>query len=143
MKIFLKTIIIIAVFALGASSGYYWKSKRCVQAKSEPAKSVVGSAAKTASEETSDPEAEERKKKMGLKVGLLQDYINLILLPKEEIIDPHKYANDMQAKADGIGDAAISEKFEATSVGDENERSSKILEFLNLTFDSIKSDLAK
>lgn len=107
-----KKIIISLVFALvaGAAGGYYAGQKN-------------------------QPELE----KINLKLDLLKDYTNFVLLPLEKIADPEKYADDMGKKVEEINDNEITSKFYATGETDGKEQ--KIIDFLDFLNTSIKSDL--
>jgi len=74
-----------------------------------------------------------------LKIDLLKDYTDFVLLPKEKIADPVKYADMMGAKVKTINDSDITAKFYAT--GEIADKEQKILDFLDLLNGKIKSDL--
>lgn len=75
-----------------------------------------------------------------LKLSLLQDYINFIYLPEERILDVKNYVDEMNKKIDNISDEKISEKYYLTA--DDDDKETKILNFLNYTIDSVKNDLS-
>jgi len=70
---------------------------------------------------------------------LLKDYTDFVLLPKEKITDPTKYADDMGTKVKSINDDDITAKFYAT--GEAASKEQKIVDFLDLLNGKIKSDL--
>ena len=81
------------------------------------------------------------KEKVLLKLDLLKDYQNFIFLSKEEIKNPVAYANEMEKKAQTIGDAKLLEMYYATGEIDNKEK--KITDYLNALIDSIKNDLSQ
>lgn len=128
-----KKIIISLVFVLiaGAAGGYYAGQKNHLE------------------KEICAPDGNENKKvftkpeqdsgKIGLKLDLLKDYTDFVLLPLEKISDPAKYADDMGKKVEEINDDEITSNYYATGEGDNREQ--KILDFLDFLNASIKSDL--
>lgn len=116
--------IVIMIFALGAIAGFYFGKK---QIKSETIE-IRNSAADA-----------DKKKIASQKLDLLKSYTDFILLPKEKIADPEKYADDMGEKVKEINDNEITSKFYATGETDEKEQ--KILDFLDFLNTSVKNDL--
>lgn len=116
--------IVIMIFALGITAGFYLGKK---QIKSETV-------------EIRNSAADADKKNIALqKLSLLKSYTDFILLPKEKIADPEKYADDMGEKVKEINDNEITSKFYAT--GETADKEQKILDFLDFLNSSVKNDL--
>lgn len=121
--------ILILVFVAGLAGGYFYGSKNQKTATSLP----CSSDSQDSSAKVSDID------KVNLKLDLLKDYTDFVLLPSEKIIDPLKYADDMGKKAVEIDDKEITAKFYATGEADNKEQ--KIVDFLDFLNNSIKDDL--
>ena len=116
--------MVIMIFALGITAGFYL-GKRQIKSETVEIKNSV---------------ADANKKGIALqKLDLLKSYTDFILLPKEKIADPEKYADDMEKKAVAIDDQEIISKFYAT--GEDDDREQKILDFLDFLNASVKNDL--
>lgn len=128
-----KKIIISLVFALvaGAAGGYYASQKN--QPEKEACTPDDNGNKKVSAKPAQDLE------KINLKLDLLKDYTDFVLLPLEKISDPAKYADDMGEKVKEISDDEITSKYYATGETDGKEQ--KILDFLDFLNSSVKNDL--
>lgn len=117
---------------LGLSSGFYFGAKG-----SEGGKKVeINNKQTSCSTETPDA----NKKTLALqKLDLLKSYTDFVLLPKEKIADPTKYADEMGAKVKAINDNDLTAKFYAT--GETVDKEQKIIDFLDFLSEKIKADL--
>jgi len=137
MKKLLIFLFVIAIFLAGVLTGYFFDhtKKKEILMRSIPADSKATNPTKSAlNKPYSQSEA------TVLKLSLLQDYINFIYLPEERILDVKNYVDEMNKKIDNISDEKISEKYYLTA--DDDDKETKILNFLNYTIDSVKNDLS-
>lgn len=123
-----KIIVLIAVFGLGALSGYYFSPK-------------LNSKISYVINQKQGKESETDKGKQIQKLDLLKDYINFVVLPKEEVKDPEAYADNMEKKMQAVSDAALAEKYYATGEGENREK--KILDFFNFVIEDVKKGIGQ
>lgn len=124
--------LMILVLVLGAALGFYFGNKN-----SEGTKKVTITNP-TSKEVCASPDAS--KKQLALQeVDLLKSYTDFVLLPKEKITDPTKYADEMGAKVKAINDNDLAAKFYAT--GETVNKEQKIIDFLDFLSEKIKADL--
>lgn len=122
--------ILILALIVGLAGGYFYGNKNQKTAISLP---CAGDSQDSSANNIIDTE------KIALKLNLLKDYTDFVLLPLEKIADPEKYADDMEKKAVEIGDNEIIAKFYAT--GETADKEQKILDFLDYLNESVKADL--
>jgi hypothetical protein len=124
--------LMILSLILGSALGFYFGNKH-----SEDAKKVT--IANPVNEEVC-ASVDENKKNLTLqKIDLLKSYTDFVLLPKEKITDPKKYADEMGVKVKAINNDDITAKFYAT--GEAEGKEQKIIDFLDLLSEKIKADL--
>jgi len=69
----------------------------------------------------------------------LKSYTDFVLLPKEKIADPIKYADTMGELVKSINSEEITAKYYAT--GETEGKEQKIVDFLDYLSESLKADL--
>jgi len=116
-------VTLFLVFALGIISGYLFGSKNGVR---------------SVKNFTINNDNSEKEIKALLKLDLLKEYTEFILLPSEKIGNSEEYANSMAEKVKNLDDPQITSKFYAT--GETENKEQKIIDFLNFLSESIKSD---
>jgi|GEM_PF-5804290 len=117
---------------LGLSSGFYFGDKRGGSGK----KVEINNKQASCSKETPDAS----QKTLALqKLDLLKSYTDFVLLPKEKIADPVKYADNMSEMVKNINSEEITTKYYAT--GETEGKEQKIVDFLDFLSEQIKADL--
>jgi len=117
---------------LGLSSGFYFGAKQGGGGK----KVEINNKQTVCPTETSDTS----KKTLALqKLDLLKSYTDFVLLPKEKIADPIKYADNMSEMVKNIKSEEIAAKYYAT--GEAEGKEQKIVDFLDYLSESLKADL--
>jgi hypothetical protein len=117
---------------LGLSSGFYFGTKLGGSGK----KVEINNQKADCPTETSDA----GQKTLALqKLDLLKSYTDFVLLPKEKIADPVKYAEDMGELVKSINSEEITAKYYAT--GETEGKEQKIVDFLDYLSESLKADL--
>ena len=140
MKLPIKFIVIVLIFSAGAASGYFLSTKKSVQIKNAPSEVCnIPSISDNATAPTFN--SANQKVQTGMKINLLQDYMNFIFLPKEKVGDPKQYTDSMTSKVAAIRDDELAAKFIATGTDNTGEREQMILDFMNAIIESIKKDL--
>lgn len=138
----IQTLLILIVFLLGFSFGYFtkflWSSK-----KNYPNKEIVFSQKECEPivKKVENLDNHDNHEVSIKRLDLLKDYINFVLMPKKKIVDIKKYVLEMNQKADEIGDPELSEKYSAT--GEDENREQRILDFFNFSISKVKAELEK
>jgi hypothetical protein len=124
--------LIILSLILGSALGFYFGNKHF-----EGIKKVI--ITNPVSEEVCVSVDENKKNLILQEIDLLKSYTDFVLLPKEKIADPKKYADEMGAKVEAINNDDITAKFYAT--GETEDKEQKIVDFLDFLSEKIKADL--
>ncbi|MDO8241073.1 MAG: hypothetical protein Q7T51_03795 [Candidatus Moranbacteria bacterium] len=140
MKIFIKVVATLVIFSGGVLIGHYLFPKKAIEIK-DSASEICNIPKKDDGAIVFD--TENQRIRTGMKLNLLQDYINFVFLPKEEVSDPKQYTDMMLSKVSAIKDEELSNKFYATGTENEGEREKNILDFINAVTESVKKELNK
>lgn len=140
MNKFLWVLLFVIVFMGGVAARHFgWQEKTTVTA--DPALAQCQIDLKQAKDEKNSV-AETIKlhnQSMILKLSLLKDYINFILLPSKDIADPKAYAAKMDQKAQAMNDKNLLDEYYAT--GDQQNKEKNILTFFNDLIDNVSTGL--